>query len=118
MPPKMYRQGDLLIVEIDKIPNKKRLRKVKDKIILRGEATGHAHQLVGGDLYSERWGSGLGLGVGQGRSGPNMYIDIGKTAKIVHQEHDTLELPKGSYQVVRQREYSPWTEEEFQFVND
>ena len=110
MPPKMYRQGDLLIVEIDRIPKRRKMRKVNDRIILRGEATGHAHQLVGGDLYSARWG----LGFNQ----PEMYIDIAKTGQIVHQEHATLELPKGFYRVVRQREYSPGFEEEFQFVND
>ena len=105
MAQEMYRQGDLLFVKIDKLP--KRLRKIKENIILRGEATGHAHKLVGGILYrTYSW------------SNPEMFIEIPSSGKIVHEEHAPLVLPKGIYQVIRQREYDPDAKDGLQFVND
>jgi hypothetical protein len=93
MPEEMYRQGDLLVVKIPKLPKGKRLKKARTNVILRGEVTGHAHELIGGDLLVDTsWR-------------PEMFIKIEATGKIVHEEHDPITLPKGFYKVVRQREY-------------
>ena len=46
---KQYRQGDLLLVKTDKMPNA--AKKKKTDIIIEGEATGHAHRLVNGLIY-------------------------------------------------------------------
>lgn len=91
----IYRQGDLLIRKIEKFPmDKGRMRHKKDNIILEGEATGHAHRLVDGTLYTD-WGVG----------NAGMYIDVPLRGEIVHEEHGTIELRKGLYEIVRQREY-------------
>lgn len=84
----MLRQGDLLIVKINDIP--KGIKKVPSGIVFRGEATGHAHRLVGGDVFSDN-------GV--------MFLDVEKTAKLLHEEHKPLILGKGKWSVIRQREY-------------
>lgn len=107
MTQEMYRQGDLLILKVNKIPRKKKLKRVEDKIILRGEATGHAHKLVGGELFGRFSGRGY-----------EMFIEVPTSGKVVHEEHDQIILPKGSYHVIRQREYTPWSKEGISHIFD
>jgi hypothetical protein len=93
---KIYRQGDVLFKQVKSIPMAK-LKKRQSGHILEGEATGHIHKIV--DLSAGEvleCGEGLYLSV----------TDDGGVA-IVHEDHGTLTLPVGAYEVVRQREYSP-----------
>lgn len=92
----MYRQGDLLFIKVDKIPPKKMLRKIDDDVIVRGEASGHAHVLIGGELYRELY-----------RADDRLYIIVKNIAKVVHEEHAPIILEKGFWIVIRQREYTP-----------
>lgn len=87
----MNRQGDVLFTEIESLP--KGLKKLKTDVIVWGEATGHAHRLVGGDVFSDANGM--------------LFLDVKKSGKVVHEEHNTIPLKKGRYAVVRQREYTP-----------
>lgn len=94
-----YRHGDLLVHTIDK-PN---LRLIKqfvedDAILLRGEATGHAHRLQG-DFTLFRSNDKDEQGVG--------YFEVHSKANLNHEEHGVIDLPQGFYAVVRQREYTP-----------
>jgi hypothetical protein len=94
-----YRHGDLLVHKIER-PD---LRLVKQwtegpAILLRGEATGHNHKLSG-DFTLFRSNDKTE----QGQS----YFEVHSTAKLTHEEHDTIGLPQGFYAVVRQREYTP-----------
>jgi hypothetical protein len=90
---KLYRQGDVLFKKVDGLPKKK--RKLDTDIIVRGEATGHAHRIQNGSLFSS-WDRG-----------PHQFIKAYKDTKIVHEEHETIELEPGIYEVIRQREYDP-----------
>ncbi len=82
-------QGDLLIQKIDRLPEG--LKKRGDNTILEGETTGHRHALVGGEVY-------------EGDS--QLYLQvIQPIGEIIHEEHDRIELPAGTYSIVRQREY-------------
>ena len=85
----MKRQGDLLFTKVRELP--KKLKKVQGGIILRGETTGHAHRLISGDVLKDKNGI--------------MYLSVLTGGKVVHEEHNTISLPKGKYAVVRQREY-------------
>lgn len=91
---KTYRQGDLLFKQVKSVPQGK---KRPTGHILEGEATGHIHRIAELDAAEvlER-GEGLYL---------NVTADGG--VSIVHEDHDTVVLPTGNYEVVRQREYSP-----------
>lgn len=93
---KLYRQGDVLFKLVKSVPSAKAKKRVSGHI-LEGEATGHIHRL--GDLDAAEV-----LECGEG-----LYLNV--TAEggvsIVHEEHETLILPPGNYEVVRQREYSP-----------
>ena len=90
---KIYRQGDVLFKKIDELPKNK--RKIDDDIIVKGEATGHAHKIRNGVLNSS-W-----------QRGPRLYIKASKGAKVVHEEHEEIELDQGLYEVIRQKEYDP-----------
>jgi len=83
------RQGDILITAIDQLP--KGLKQVISGVILEGESTGHKHRIVGGELFKDNSGE--------------MFLNVSSKAQIVHEEHNTLTLKKGSYAVIRQKEY-------------
>lgn len=94
-----YRHGDLLVHRIER-PD---LRLVKqfvegDAILLRGEATGHAHRLQGDfTLFRSNDKSEQGFS----------YFEVLTKANLNHEEHGVIDLPQGFYAVVRQREYTP-----------
>ena len=104
MTEEMYRQGDVLFIKIANIPNK--AKKADTNVIVEGEATGHAHRLMGGDLFRTELSLNRGF---------DLFISAGSNTRIVHEEHDAIGLPKGEYRVVRQREYdnnrSRWVED-------
>lgn len=83
------RQGDLLIKRIDQLPKEAKLQ--NSNILVRGESTGHAHRLEGGQVYKDK---------------DLLYLLIGsKGAKIIHNEHLPIKLRKGYYSIIRQRQY-------------
>ena len=88
---KLYRQGDVIFRRIEKIP--KNARKSEDRILVRGETTGHAHQASKQLLVF--------------REPETQRIFVSGSGQILHEEHATLELEKGTYEVIRQREYKP-----------
>jgi len=95
---KIYRQGDLLFERIDKIPGG--VLPSKSNIILRGEATGHAHRLENGQIFNTFTMRRVH------EFGKNeIFIRAERNARIVHEEHGILELEAGFYMVIRQREF-------------
>ena len=85
----MYRQGDLLIKEIDVLPSK--LRVDKTNVLVMGESTGHAHRLKKGKVLKAKNG--------------DIYLDVKENTEIVHEEHKPIKLKAGKYYIGRQREY-------------
>lgn len=85
----MYRQGDLLIVKINDLPQG---LEIKDNILAYEEATGHKHQLVGQvQLFRDKI--------------DNQYFEVKEISRLVHEEHADVELISGFFKVIRQREY-------------
>lgn len=100
----MYRQGDVLIVPLAEsaVPDSaldaaSEPRDGRGRLVLAlGEVTGHAHAVVGpGRLVRE-----------SSVFGP-MLLHVPQGARVVHEEHAAISLPRGWYRVVRQREYVP-----------
>jgi len=87
----MYRQGDVLLV-----PVKQDFTGVEaDKVTLAlGEVTGHAHVLKAPRIVADK----LQL--------PN-FVKFAVPAELLHEEHDRIEIPAGTYRIKRQREYTP-----------
>jgi hypothetical protein len=91
-----YRQGDLLFKEIKSVP-KGDWKKRPTGYIVEGEVTGHVHRIADLDAAEV-------LECGEALS---LTVTAQGGVAIVHEDHDTLTLPPGNYEVVRQREYSP-----------
>ena len=88
----MIRQGDLLFVERDGVPSES--VEISDGVLARGEATGHTHRLRPSVSIAL-----LAAGVA--------YVRALSEACIDHEEHETVVLPPGIWEVKRQREYRP-----------
>jgi len=94
---KIFRQGDVLIKKIarKKVEGKQEVSSKKNRIVLAyGETTGHAHA-----FYDE--------GVTLTETENQRFLDIVKTVELKHEEHDTVILEPGFYEVLQQQEYHP-----------
>lgn len=84
------RQGDIYPEAIDKLP--KGLKKKNNNVIVHSDSTLHDHTLKSGTVYVDRNGE--------------LYLDVPRKTQIVHTEdHNPVDLPRGVYKVIRQREY-------------
>lgn len=97
----MFRQGDILIIACDCVPQTQELEAVKrdeqNRIILAyGEATGHAHAIKNKNAF-----------LFKAKNSDNFFLIVKKPAELVHEEHHTINLPAGNYKVIRQRFYTP-----------
>lgn len=105
MAPRMYRQGDVLIVEETDRPvvvwvelsTKKDTSKGEKAVLALGEVTGHSHQIVDPGVVAHSMRP----------DGLAEFLEVSIPAKVVHEEHSPIELPAGLYRVVHQREYDP-----------
>lgn len=98
MKTKLYRQGDVLVIPIDQIPNKESLKVTRRCTLALGEVTGHHHTISSG-----------AVGYANDEKSLAQYVEVTDSAggALTHQEHDTIVLPEGSYKVVGQVEYTP-----------
>lgn len=95
---KVYRHGDLLIVEVNKAPEGE-YRKKEDLCLLEGEITGHHHRVDVGTAYIHVPGASPENDYLLG------YLDLPKGGNLTHEEHHTIQLPPGIYKYYQQREY-------------
>lgn len=100
------RQGDVLVIDVDSIPEDAQPEKTDDRVVLAyGEVTGHAHAIYGGGATMFRAPQNRGT-----------FLKIVKPAVgLSHEEHTKIPLDKGIKRVIRQVEYSP---EELRTVAD
>jgi hypothetical protein len=85
---KWIRHGDVIMEEVGE-PDCV-MKDVENVVLAEGEVTGHQHVLTGNLQYGE--------------DGGQRYVTCHGEAVLQHQEHDTLNIPDGSYRVVMQRE--------------
>ncbi len=93
----MFRQGDVLLRKVDRTPTKRHRIVPRDggRVVLAyGEETGHAHAIY--DQVAK-----LFAGAGE------RLLTAEKPVTLRHEEHDSIELPAGTYEVIQQREYDP-----------
>lgn len=99
---KQFRQGDVFIAEVDALPIGKGVQLDRDAagrpVLAYGEKTGHAHVVEAlADDIDITW-----VEVG----GSRFFSSLGEVA-VKHDEHRTLVIPAGTYEVVQQQEYTP-----------
>jgi len=94
----IYRQGDVLLRRTSRTITKRHKKVARDSrgriVLAEGEATGHAHAICEPhvelfDLSGER------------------FLQVDAPANLVHEEHHTIPIPPGMYEVIQQREYDP-----------
>lgn len=92
--PKLYRQGDVLVEEIQTLPDG--LTPIKGEVILAyGEQTGHCHRIT--NRVAKFFENATG----------ERFLSLSKQCDLKHEEHATIPLPPGKYRIQIQREYSP-----------
>lgn len=92
----LYRHGDVLLKRISHLPGG--LQKKAGVTLAHGEVTGHRHRMEH-PHHAQLWSRG-----------EDLFLDIrAASARLIHEEHQTIELPKGLYRVWKQREYRPGT---------
>lgn len=91
---KIYRHGDVLLRQVTEKPSGK-WRQHKRLTVQLGEATGHHHDLVG-----PRKNSILALEIEMRR-----YLELSDKCELRHQEHKTLQIDPGLYEVIIEREW-------------
>jgi hypothetical protein len=99
---KKFRQGDVFIFQVEEgSQDTKKFNDVPNFILAEGEVTGHKHNLMpleGGSVAVKKVND------------MQIFVEIkGKGAKVVHDEHETITLEPGLYQVKIQQEYDPAT---------
>lgn len=90
----IYRQGDVVIIQVGKIPDDAKI--IVTKPLAIGEVTGHAHRLVVKEkldlaMYEDTYG--------------RLYFKLNAPADVVHEEHQSITLPPGIYTTRTIREY-------------
>ncbi len=85
---KWLRQGDVILKKVSKTMGER--KRVGDSILAWGEVSGHKHVLKGQALELV--------------SKDKRFVELERPAELVHEEHDTVQVPKGKYEVMIQRE--------------
>lgn len=94
----MYRQGDILLIERGANP----LDQPANTDILReGTLTGHHHKIINGKIFFQPIDDNHIFA----------YVEANKDCRLVHDEHGTIELSEGIYEVRRQREVRGYVED-------
>ena len=84
------RQGDIWIEEVKALP--KGLKKKKDNVLVHSDSTQHDHTLKTGVVYVNKAG--------------DLFLDVPRKTQVVHTfDHNPIDIPKGKYKLIRQKEY-------------
>ena len=89
---RIFRQGDLLISRVWEIPSNAIAKSTN--IIGEGEKTGHTHTLNGQHQIFEAADYNA------------IYFEAKEEVSIEHPEHNTIQIPKGMYTVVHERQHN------------
>ena len=106
--PKLYRHGDLLIRQVDKIPES--ATQLSTNIIAHGE-NGNTHKLHGShQVYGTHSSQNY-------RIIEPTYFQAKEDISLKHQEHATLKISKGNYVIIHEREYEPFKDIEQEVID-
>ena len=95
---RIIRHGDVMLIE----RTEKVLAKKRSPVIALGEATGHRHEVIEGDVYLDTDGT---IVVRATEETTIQHLD--RSDAVV--EHGVLEIPPGDWVVRIERDCDPWT---------
>lgn len=94
----MYRQGDVLLIPVDKVPQEAGLFDAEQEdgrlILARGEMTGHHHSVD--SKHTVMYGGAT-----------QRFLKVEEPTTLKHQEHDPIDLNRGVYEVRLQKQHHP-----------
>lgn len=111
----MYRQGDVLLIEVEPVEGGDAVKRVdhtfttyvedgahlvpiyetrKALILAYGKITGHAHAILDKSVKLVEWDGAR-------------YVSSDQPFTITHEEHASVAVPAGTFKVIHQREYTP-----------
>jgi len=98
---KLYRQGDVLIREVPALPKgAKDVTPNGGRIVLaHGELTGHAHAIAPDEARE--------FSLTDAGNAVRRFLKVVSEATVRHEEHASIPLPPGFYEIVQQQEYAP-----------
>jgi hypothetical protein len=120
----LIRQGDVLLVPVDpELANGEAVQRRRDVprvggrlVLVEGETTGHAHAILDthARLEVQEFGEHRPVWINRGVwSGSRIVLFVEDVpATLEHEEHDPLLVAPGSYEVRRQREYAPASDQQ------
>ena len=96
---RQYRQGDVLLCAIEKVPSSafSVAHRGNRAVIAEGELSGHAHAVTAKGMRF----------LGRGGSRQSFLVLRYGGAALMHEEHAPIPLPEGRYEIRRQRQYDP-----------
>jgi hypothetical protein len=80
----------VLLKEVKSLP--KKLTK-KNKVLAFGEVTGHKHQFLSAQVLVYETPE------------KKQFVEVNQDAELLHEEHKPINIQKGKYEVVIQREF-------------
>ena len=102
------RQGDIILKRVASAPASYKHIPAKRAIVGYGEATGHTHVLADVEWVVAPETSEDDLKqFALGRKMMPVFTVVPEATTLTHQEHATLVVPPGVWQVARQAEYTP-----------
>jgi hypothetical protein len=97
----LFQQGDLLLKQVRAPKGLKKAKRVEREngrfILARGEVTGHAHVVENDVELFEVDGT--------------LYCRAKEAFEVKHEEHKTVKVPPGTFEVQRVKEYDHFAEE-------
>lgn len=105
--PEIYRQGDVLLIPVDELPRKnlRPMPRERRVVLAHGEVTGHAHAFAPGAVKGYLPADAPDT---EQQEAEASYIEVAEAlAALTHEEHGTIEVPRGTYRCVIQSEYTP-----------
>lgn len=94
----LLQQGDVLIQAVSEIPAGA-VRQNGAVVLAEGETTGHAHRVL--DVEA----------VALSKMADRIFLEVFSETPLTHEEHGTIQLPPGRYEVRKVREYDHFAEE-------
>lgn len=94
----IHRHGDVMLLQVQALPKGcKEQHRDSEIVLARGEVTGHAHRLLTQAQPAITFLAPDG----------SIYLQVGETATLTHEEHGTQTVAPGIYLIPQQVEYSP-----------
>lgn len=94
MAERTYRQGDILLIQRDVAPEGFEVTEKGRIVVAEGEVTGHEHAVENAELLT--------------RADTELrFLQIMETSGLKHDEHATIDLDPGVYEIRHQNEFEP-----------